>query len=192
MADNAKPGLAIVDNALNRRRKVAPADSWSNIDQLPADFAREAAFSRDVEMYAGLVGLSGVGGQDKEGRLLSGLDRVAGIDPQDSIESMHARLMVQVYSAAMSSVAMARDAGFSSPVGAIHMGWFHKFTSLYMQQMGALDRRRGKVVQKVVVEKVLVNDGGQAFMGVVEGGNQHKQSAPEGQALKRARAAATE
>lgn len=40
--------------------------------------------------------------------------------------------------------------------------------SLFVQQMGALDKHRGKGQQKMTVEYIHVSDGGQAFVGNVE------------------------
>lgn len=46
----------------------------------------------------------------------------------------------------------------------------HKLMTLYTQQLAALDKHRGKGQQKITVERVTVQSGGQAIVGNVDAG----------------------
>lgn len=52
-----------------------------------------------------------------------------------------------------------------------------KLLRLYLEQMKALNKHRGKSDQKVVIEHVNIAPGGQAIVGNIESGNLNKSSA---------------
>lgn len=96
------------------------------------------------------------------------VEGLMGIAPQDGPEGLLAVQMFTGHEAAMECIRRAMDPGSSSQARDLNLKHAAKFMSLYPQQMGALDRHRGKGQQKITVEHVTVEAGGQAIVGNVE------------------------
>jgi hypothetical protein len=93
-----------------------------------------------------------------------------GIGPQDEIEGLLAVQMAATHNAALECLRRAMISE-QSLVGRDHnLKHGAKLMALYVQQVAALDKRRGKGQQKVTVEYVNVESGGQAIVGHVEQG----------------------
>jgi hypothetical protein len=167
MTDDDFFELPVVKAATARRQKVMPADDWSHLNQLPAGLAKAAKGARTEDLYAGLRGVRGAIDEGGEARVLSALDRLANIAATDATESMLAELMIVTHSAAMASITQAHDAGLGTPGALAHLAVFKSLTTQFVQQMNALDKRRGRGDQKVTVEHVNVQSGGQAIVGNV-------------------------
>jgi hypothetical protein len=170
MTDDEFHDLPAVQAARERRLAIGPADDWSNMGEMPEEVARSIQQARNHELFAGLRGWEAIDGAWSSSRSYSAINRMAGIDPQDAMESMLAELMVLTHSAATACVANAHDVGLGSPAANVHLSWFQRLSTMYVQQMKALDKRRGKGHQRVTVERVDVAPGGQAIVGVVEAG----------------------
>ena len=170
MTDDEFYDLPAVKAARERLAAIGPKDDWSNMGELPTDVARSIQEARNQELFGGLRGRSAVGGEWSQSRSYSAVNRMASIDPQDAMESMLAELMVLTHSAATACVANAHDVGLGSPAASIHLSWFQRLSTMYVQQMSVLDKRRGKAQQKVIVERVDVGPGGRAIVGVVQPG----------------------
>lgn len=98
------------------------------------------------------------------------------VQPRDDIEALLGAQMVAVHNLAMDFMARANHPGQPSEAVAASIGSANKLLRTYMLQMEALNRHRGKGQQKVTVEHVTVNQGGQAVIGNVEqpgGGGGH-------------------
>ena len=95
-----------------------------------------------------------------------------GIAPKDEVEGMLAVQMVGVHNLAMETLkrAMITDQSFEGKEANINQAT--RMLRTYIFQMEALKRYRTGGQQKVVVEHVNINQGGQAIVGVVnrEGG----------------------
>ena len=87
------------------------------------------------------------------------------IDPQDSVELMLASQMVAVHniSMEMSGRTMLENQTFDGVEANIQR--ITKLMRTYTTQMEALNRYRAKGQQKITVQHVQVNDGGQAIVG---------------------------
>lgn len=96
---------------------------------------------------------------------------VAAIQPRDALEGMLATQMAAVHIAAMSLTAGIPDA-VSGPGQDRAANFSIKMLRTFAAQMETLKRYRSKGQQKVTVEHVNVNEGGQAIVGsVVPGGD---------------------
>lgn len=94
---------------------------------------------------------------------------VKGIEPQDQIETMLAAQMAAVHSAVMTFTRrLARVETLAQQDSAERT--LNKLARTYAAQMEALKRYRTGGEQKVTVEHVTVNEGGQAIVGNVTGG----------------------
>ncbi len=103
-------------------------------------------------------------------------DALAALHPfkaQDVLEGQLACQMLAVHNAAMRFMGMAAKSTDSDRV-ARNVDWATKMLRTYTAQLEALNRYRGKGQQKVTVEHVTVNDGGQAIVGNVAAARQGK------------------
>jgi hypothetical protein len=103
-------------------------------------------------------------------RLHAAIALLEGIRPQDEIEGMLAVQMAATHNAAIECMrrAMIPDQTFAGRDQNLKHG--AKLMGIYVQQLATLDKRRGKGQQKVTVEYVNVEPGGQAIVGNVEQG----------------------
>ena len=98
---------------------------------------------------------------------------ISDIKPKDTIEAMLAAQMLAIHNAAMRNLTRA-DGLLSSKIykeielGSKAFNVANKLARTYTMQMEALQRYRGKGQQKMVIEHVNVNSGGQAIIGNVE------------------------
>jgi hypothetical protein len=97
------------------------------------------------------------------------LSIIAGIEPRDEVESMLALQMAAVHNA---TIAASRRLSHASniPQSDSAEKAFNKLARTYATQMEALKRYRSKGEQRVYVERVNVEPGGQAVVGNVSRG----------------------
>ncbi len=93
-----------------------------------------------------------------------------GIKPQGEIEGLLAAQMVAAHNAAMDCLRRAMREGQPFAIRDQNLKHAAKFMSMYVRQIETLDKHRGKGQQKVTVEHVHVEAGGQAIVGHVETG----------------------
>lgn len=107
------------------------------------------------------------GQQEVEGMIatLAALEAVA---PTDAVEGMLAAQMIGTHEAAMECLrrAMIPDQTFEGRDA--NLKHAAKLTQIYARQMEALDKHRGRGQQKITVEHVTVQAGGQAIVGNVQ------------------------
>lgn len=89
------------------------------------------------------------------------------IKPRDPLEGMLVAQMVAAHGAAMDCIRSATISGQNSPIRDKNFKHAVKFMAMYERQLAALDKRRGGAKQKITVEHVQVNAGGQAIVGDV-------------------------
>ena len=97
------------------------------------------------------------------------LAQIAAIEPTDGIEAMLATQMVTVHNAMLKSARSLRGSE-TIPQQDSNGNLVNKLARTFATQVEALKRYRSKGEQKVVVEHVTVNEGGQAIVGNVETG----------------------
>ena len=95
---------------------------------------------------------------------------LAGIQPRDELEGMLAVQMIAVHNAAMHTAKLAVLTGQTFEGKRSNMTYASKLMALFTSQMEALKKYRTGSQQKVVVEHVHVNEGGQAVVGTVNVG----------------------
>lgn len=104
------------------------------------------------------------------------LAMVAGINPRDQLESMLALQMAAVHDAAMETAARIKRVRTGQEKESAERA-FIRLSRTFTAQTEALKRYRSKGEQRVYVERVTVNEGGQAIVGLVErGGGDGKKS----------------
>jgi hypothetical protein len=113
---------------------------------------------------------------------------INGIEPRDEIEAMLAAQMAAVHMATM-TFARRLNHVENIPQQDSAERAFNKLTRTFTTQMEALKRYRTGGQQKVVVEHVTVNAGGQAIVGAVEAGGRvatKREGQPHAKALSHA------
>lgn len=106
--------------------------------------------------------------EQTDGIMKLAIDELTSIAPKDGIEKMLAHQMVATHSAAMECLRRGMIQGQSFEGRDQNLKHATKLLSVYVRQMEALDKHRGKGQQKITVEHVTVEAGGQAIVGNVE------------------------
>ena len=174
-------------HARHAKRKPAPSLKVTNknggtiigVDhpnpELGQNLIMEAIGTADVDFLAGLtyqlVHAAEKAGVVDEESLNFLLSVVKGIEPRDQVEAMLAAQMAAVHSASM---------GFARRLNHVDTieqqdsaaNVFNKLTRTFVAQVEGLKRYRSKGEQKVIVEHVTVNAGGQAVVGNVTHGGE--------------------
>ena len=91
---------------------------------------------------------------------------LAGINPKDQIEGMLAVQMIATHHATMDCFRIVAQNGQLDIINPM-LCYANKLSRTFTMQMEALNRYRGKGGQKMTVEHVHINSGGQAIIGNV-------------------------
>ena len=101
-------------------------------------------------------------------QIVRALELYESLEPADGAEGMLAMQMVGTHDAALECLRRATIPSQTFEGRNMALKHAHKLMSLYTQQLAALNKHRGKGQQKVTVEHVNVEPGGQAIVGNVE------------------------
>ena len=105
--------------------------------------------------------------EDKSRHIGSALKLLQQIKPQNELEGMLVTQIIAVHEATVECLQEAR-LPLQTPAGRdTNLKHAFKFMGLFTKQLEALDRLRGKGQQKMTVERVNVESGGQAIVGQV-------------------------
>ena len=107
---------------------------------------------------------------------MAAYDALKEIAPRDELEGMLAGQMVASHNAAMECLRRAMKEGQTFEGRDQNLKHATKLMALYERQLAALDKHRGKGQQRITVEHVTVEAGGQAIVGnVLQEGNKQQQ-----------------
>ena len=136
-------------------------------------FLSEALGTDDVEFLVGTLDSLAMVAQDgkqlDQGRLNYALSMVRGLQPKDQIESTLAVQMAAIHFATM-RMAARLGATTSRENAESYERSLNRLARTYVAQVEGLKRYRSKGEQRVYVERVTVNEGGQAIVGPVTHG----------------------
>ena len=150
-------------------RELGPPADWSKVGALRPELAAAVDLHRKTELFAALPDHARDSESQFESGMLSALDRMRNMGPRDAVEDMFVAQMTAVHAHAMDCLNRATSAAPSQPrLHGAYIDQSTKLLGLFLKQMSALDRRRGRGEQKVTVEHVHVNAGGNAIVGHVE------------------------
>jgi len=105
--------------------------------------------------------------KERDRRLLAAVNMFAEIKPQNGLEGMLATQMVATHSAAMECLRRAMIPSQTFAGAEQSLKHANKLLQTFARQLEALDKHRGKGQQKITVEHVTVEAGGQAIVGNV-------------------------
>ncbi len=160
--------------AKSQKSTGAAEDENAENTDLPSQKAATGADSADLQSYllhqslGILICRKEATEEERNAKLRAGLAALEGIGPRDELEGMLAAQMFATHNTAMECLHRAmlpEQTPEGSDYNLKHAG---KFLSIYTRQMEALDKHRGKGRQKITVEHVNVEAGGQAIVGNVE------------------------
>lgn len=123
--------------------------------------------------------------EDRNARIVRALELYEYLKPSGSAEGMLAAQMVGTHSAALECLRRSALPNQTYEGRNMALNQAQKLMTLYTKQLATLDKHRGKGQQKVIVEHVNVEPGGQAIVGHVETG-QTKETAESSDAIERA------
>ena len=145
--------------------KIAEADA---VERLFGGSSHE--FANAMALHCGNVGGIGEAGPKNANVALA---VVSAISPRDGIEAMLATQMASIHIAMMRQSSLLAMASHPTQME-IHERMFNKLARTFASQMEALRKHRHGGQQKMTVEHVTVNDGGQAIVGTVAKGGDEK------------------
>lgn len=158
-----------------RRKKPPP----SAIDAFkPSDVARDATGTDNPvlqerllqQVYDSLWLPEGLNEDERKARIQSAIYMLQGIGPADQVEGMLATQMVATHNAVLECLRRAMIPTQSLQGRDQNLKHATKLLTIYTRQIDVLNKHRGKGHQKVTVEYVNVEAGGQAVVGHVETG----------------------
>ncbi len=116
-----------------------------------------------------LIQLSNVVGDTEDNcrEINAAISLIDQIKPKDAVESMLANQMISIYLLQMECSRLALSKNRTVNSAKLHMSEVNKLSRTFIAQMEALNKHRGKGQQKMTVEHVYVNEGGQAIIGEV-------------------------
>lgn len=112
----------------------------------------------------------GASDEEKSIKLIRAIELYESLNPTDGAEGMLAEQMVATHSAALECLRRAALPNQTSGGRDMSLKHAYKLMTLYAQQLATLNKHRGKGQQKVTVEHVNIEAGGQAIVGNVEAG----------------------
>lgn len=110
------------------------------------------------------------GEETRHERVVRALELYESLEPADGAEGMLAMQMVGTHDAALECLKRAALSHQTFEGRDMALKHAHKLMTLYTQQLATLNKHRGKGQQKVTVEHVNVEAGGQAIVGNVDAG----------------------
>ena len=108
-------------------------------------------------------------------RVIRALQLYESLEPADGAEGMLATQMVGTHDAALECLKRAALPNQTFAGRDMALKHAHKLMTLYTQQLATLNKHRGKGQQRVTVEHVNVEAGGQAIVGNVDAGAARRQ-----------------
>lgn len=147
------------------RTVVDARDEWSAISRLPQHIAEQVRLERRLEITPSSVWSQEYSEEVVQARTLSALDRLSMIKAHNPTEAMLAAQMVNTYEAYVDCHRRAMINADNVILYSTHMKNAERLSNLYMRQLSALDKHRGRGKQQVRVEHVHVAAGGQAVVG---------------------------
>lgn len=107
-------------------------------------------------------------------RAVRALEHFNSLEPGDGAEGMLARQMVGTHFAALECLRRAALPNQTFEGRDMALKHAQKLMALYAKQLETLNKHRGKGQQKVTVEHIRVEQGGQAIVGNVEAGRKRE------------------
>jgi hypothetical protein len=130
-----------------------------------------------IQTFRGTVSADGADNDAATAAANKAMGILSGIQPRDELEGMLAAQMIGVHNMAMRTMGLAMLGGQTFEGKKSNVNYATKMLRTFMAQMEALKKYRTGGQQKMIVEHVHVNEGGQAIVGTVnQGGGENEKS----------------
>jgi hypothetical protein len=149
---------------------VVPVESFKTIEEATGTDNPDLQQRLFNQVYDTLWLPEGLSDEERMARIRSAISMLQGIKPTDEIEGMLAAQMVSTHNVTMDCLRRAMIQGQTFEGRDQNMKHATKLLSIYSRQIEVLNKHRGKGQQKVTVEYVNVESGGQAVVGHIEAG----------------------
>lgn len=123
-----------------------------------------------VRTFTGVVSTDGADNEATAAAANKAMAILNGIQPQDELEGMLATQIIAVHNMAMRTMSLTMLKGQTYEGKKSNVNYATKMLRTFMAQMEALKKYRTGGQQKMIVEHVHVNEGGQAIVGTVNQG----------------------
>jgi hypothetical protein len=125
---------------------------------------KDAIFFLSNQLIMSFIGSDPVDEKELDKIMKKGMSLLVGINPQDQVETMLAVQMVATHNLSMALIREAHRSKFGIRTEMFsHLA--SKIARVFTSQVEALGKYRNKGNQKIIVEHVTVNEGGQAIVG---------------------------
>ena len=160
-------------------RRIVPKEDGAvalkpDRDIKPADATDTTTTSLEVHLASEICRTlwlpDGLSADETNSRLEAVITLFDGIKPQGNLEDMLAAQMVAAHGVAMDCLRRAVLKNQTFKGRDQNLKHAAKFMSMYMRQLEVLDKHRGKGQQKMTIEHINIESGGQAIVGQVEAG----------------------
>ena len=162
---SASDGLPLEERLPPHKLYPLTEPEMSSFFEIDAIAVEQEKLSQIANLLWCPIGLSR---EASDARILRALDLFESIKPADGLEAMLAVQMVGAHEAATECLRRAMLADQTFEGRNVNLAHAQKMMGLYTRQLAALDKHRGKGQQKVTVEHVHVESGGQAIVGHVD------------------------
>ncbi len=168
-----------------RKKSVVPKAPETSGAMVSALSKVTGALDPDVAMRLTQQALSvvslavGLSEKERERHILSAFKLLQQFKPQNELEGILAVQMLGVHEAAMECLRLATLSALTSAGRDSNLKHAVKFMGLFTRQLEAFDRLRGKGQQKITVERVNVESGGQAIVGNVHANPERQTRTPD-------------
>jgi len=163
----------VADKAGKSVSKKSPSDPTQLLpDGAQLDASAEAVRARRLREVADMLFyLPDESEEDMMAKIARAIELYEDLKPADGLEGMLAIQMVGTHDAATECLRRAALQNQTFQGRDLALKHVAKLMALYLKQVAALDKHRGKGQQKVTVEHVHVAAGGQAIVGNIEAGS---------------------
>ncbi len=166
------------EDASAEKKKSSVQLTGTETQGFRATRSKDAAIQtlRQFEVINALRITSDMDEATRNATILDALDALCAIEPRDDFERMLGTQMVACHHAAMECFRRAMIPGQNFASRDMSLKHAEKLMSTYARHLETLNKHRGKGQQKVTVEHVHVEAGGQAIVGNVESGAKTRKS----------------
>lgn len=164
------------ENRVSKARHAAHENAPANKVQEALGVSDDALFQQKVNEIVKLLWVHEDASEEtKHERVVRALELYESLEPEDGAEGMLAMQMVGTHDAALECLRRAALPNQTYEGRDMALKHAQKLMTLYTKQLETLNKHRGKGQQKVTVEHVNVQAGGQAIVGNVEAGQRGSQ-----------------
>ena len=166
----ANPGPAKPIEKKERLSDRLPPFKLERLDGLAACSTIDVEVAKMMEILSLISVPPSTGEAQREALYVKSIDLFESLKPADGLEGMLAVQMVGTHNAAVESLRRAMIYNQSLEAQKVYLSQAERLMGMYMRQVDALAKHRGKAQPNITVGQVNVESGGRAIVGNVAAG----------------------